>query len=300
MDCNDCQELFSEYLDRLMDAPQRHLLEKHLEECPACAEEWESFAAAVRWVRQMQFTAPAGTLEGIRQRIGSNHPEENLLRRFLTFLRFQDFSLPLPAAAATLAVALLAMLAVKHFAAGNLPIFQGQQRTAGNHLAQSVPAVQAGAKGYAAAYHIQAPPMYQQPGQDDAAFSDFGGILPLQQLGMQFVTAGGPAPTAFSMSPHAHPFYSMFATHLPPDVRILVNNLPLANRLQLSRQLMHNPAWSARHYGSDTILLHMDPCELKKLHGLLAGHNILIFPPDATDPAFGSPKKVLTVAVRLH
>ncbi len=305
MDCNNCQELFSEYLDRLMDEPQLLPFEKHLEECPGCAEEWESFAAAVSWVRQMQFAAPAGIMEGIRQKIAGGRPPGNtFVTRLLNFLRFQDFSLPLPAAAATLAVALLAMLAVKNFSPGNLPLFPSRQTPEKGNIAQSETTDRPGAAGYP----VSARSMYQRPDLNDAVYADQDGFLPMQQLGPQLVTTGNGsafvtdsalAPSVYSKEV-SRQFFSMLAGHMSPDVRIQVNNLPIDSRLHLSRQLLNNPAWEARHFGSDTILLQMDPCKLKKLHGLLAGQNILIIPPDATDTAFGSPKKVLNVAIRLR
>lgn len=307
MNCNNCQELFSDYLDRLMDEPQLQPFEKHLAECPECAEEWECFATAVNWVRQMQFTAPEGILQGIRQKIAGRHPKETFITRLFNFLRFHDFSLPIPVAAATLAVALLAMLAVKHFAAGNLPLFQSQQTAERGNIAQSVTADRTGAQRY----HVPPQSLYQPPGLSDATYSDFDNLLPLQQLETQFVTTDSESPVPFAADNGFAPFsrakrqnhrsfHSLLMGHLPPDVRILINNLPIDNRLQLSRQLLNNPAWSAQHFGSDTILLQMDPSKLNKLHGILAGQNILIMPPDATDAAFGSPKKVLTVAVRLR
>lgn len=310
MECNNCQELFSDYLDRLMDEPQLRLLEKHLEECPACAEEWECFTAAVNWVRRMQFTAPPEIMQGIRQKIAGDKPHEKLLSRLFNFLRFHDFSLPLPAAAATLAVALLAMLSIKYFTAGNLPHFHTPQVAEQENIGRSIQAD----RPDASLFHAQPPSMFQHPELSDAAYSDVDGVLPLQQFGPQFVTStAGPetpvlfatdngfAPSSHAAELSARQFYSMLTGHhLQPDVRIQVNNLPLASRLQLSRQLLNNPAWSAQHFGGDTILLQMDPYKLKKLHGLLAGHHILIIPPDATDTAFGSPKKVLTVAVRMR
>jgi len=310
MDCNKCQELFSDYIDRLIDESLLLHLEKHLEECPGCASEWESFAAAVAWVRKMQFMAPEGILQGIREKIGEDRSKESVITRLFNVLRFHDFSLPLPAAAATLAVALLTMLAVKHFSGGNLPLIQPQHSTNRGSIAQSEPSDRSGTERFAASYKVAPETMYRQPIPTAASFSDFDSLLPLQQLGMQFVTSGNPSTftdeKGLVFSPNSREqksqqqFFSLLHAHLPPDVKITVNNLPMDGRLRLSRTLLNNPAWSAQHYSSDTILLYMDPCKLKNLHNMLAGEDVLIVPPDAKDAAFGSPKNVLTVAVRMR
>ena len=310
MDCNNCQELFSEYLDRHIDESLLLHLEKHLAECPECAEEWESFTAAVAWVRQMQFTAPEGILQAVRQKIADERSNKNLLSRLLDFLRLHDFSLPLPAAAATLAVALLAMLAVKQFSGSDLPFYQPRQSADRNSVAQSATTERTGTLQYDVTTAVPPQPMYQQPEKTAASFSGFDNLLPLQQFGTQFVTATGRTtpftaentlmPSPSSRALNFRQFHSQILAHFPPDVGIMVNNLPLDSKLQLSRKLLNDPSWSAQLYNSDTILLYMDPRELKKLHNILADQAALVVPPDARDAAFGSPKKVLSVAVRLH
>ena len=141
--------------------------------------------------------------------------------------------------------------------------------------------------------------------------ADWDTSLPLRQLeDLRMVTAGNADPygalipvdqsPAFPGEISSYQYHSMVLGHFPPDVKILLNNISPADRLSLYRKLLNDRTWSAKMFNKNSFLLYVDPRELKKLNDLLAGYAPQISPPAASDSSFGSPKRVLTIALRLQ
>lgn len=305
MDCPDCQELFSEYADRTLEQSLLPPLEAHLEDCPQCAKEWQYFMATIKWLKNMNVPAPDGLLEGIHRKIGTNRQTLHPLTRLFNFFKQGDFSFSMPAAAATLATAAVVMLLVKNFAPPELLSYLGgpQQPAV---VAQSQPA-----DPQEPSYATPANTLRQQAQPQIPVFSlaDQDATPDLRQLGVRMVTTGN-ADLFGTYSPIDQPwlrgelssrqFHSLILGHFPPDVRISLGNISDADRLALCRKLLNGQPWSAKIYSKDNILLYISPYELKNLHGLLAGYSPEIYPPAAKDAFFGSPKRVLTVALQLR
>jgi hypothetical protein len=307
MNCSNCQELFSEYADRDLDGTLLLHLENHLETCPACAEEWRYFAVTISWLKEMHVAAPVDLLDGIHAKLKRSRQSVRPLTRLIRFFTSWDFSLSVPAAVVTLATAVIVMLLVKNFVDPTLlPLFGKPADHTG--IEQSHQKYRNTERRFASR-----PNSFRQPGQQQEVAvpsrSDLDPFFRLQPMDMRTVSteiidpfSTLSVPDQSSAIPDAlsiFQYHSMTLGHFPPDIRISLKDASPSERLTLYRKLLNDTSWSAKIFSHDTLFLYIDPCELKKLHSTLDGFISQVYPPAAQDPSFGSPKKVLTVAVRL-
>jgi len=123
MECNDYQGKFTAYRDQELAAVEQRQLEAHLAACPHCAKEWRLFTLTLDHVAALrQVQPPADLLPGIHAKLG----QPGLWFRLRDLCGHFDFSMSLPAAAATVAVA----MAVGLFFKTNLQPMTGSSQPA--------------------------------------------------------------------------------------------------------------------------------------------------------------------------
>jgi anti-sigma factor RsiW len=70
MDCSRVTELFSEYIDGVLDGETRRKVEEHLAVCPSCAEELEALRSCVSALTSLdRVEAPVDFFEKVHERI---------------------------------------------------------------------------------------------------------------------------------------------------------------------------------------------------------------------------------------
>lgn len=322
-DCPTCQQHFSDYLDQQLDPTTHEQLEQHLAACRQCLQEWEYFSTAVQRLRQTGMVPPpAGILSGVHRKLAALEPRPGLAGRFLLWLRETDFSLSLPTAAATVGIALVAMLIVRDFGNQNFS----------HHTPQTAVPEQTIAK---TSEPVDSQPVAVSRPRQETAFAprhDLADNTPVQPLSLdqhltelhwQFMADSSRyAPrdaritnVSTDSQPMArqsqsleesisnrnsffHTFFQIAAQR--PDVEITIKNGPQENRLALCRRLINSTDWMANVHDENTILLAVPPSKMAALNSLFNEQDVLFSPPVAREASFASPRKSLLVAVRLQ
>lgn len=102
-ECTEHQARFTPYLDRELAAPERQRLETHLAACPQCAGEWRLFTQTLGQVASLRHSPPPpDLLPGIHAKL--HRP--TFWTRIRDLFGQYDFSMSLPAATATVMVAM--------------------------------------------------------------------------------------------------------------------------------------------------------------------------------------------------
>lgn len=101
--CTQHQAQFTPYLDQELPPVERQQLEAHLASCPHCAEEWRFFTQTLGHVAELRRAQPpVDLLSGIQAKL--HRP--TFWHRLRTLFSQFDFSMSLPAATATVVVAM--------------------------------------------------------------------------------------------------------------------------------------------------------------------------------------------------
>lgn len=322
-DCTACQQLFSEYLDHQLDAIASAHLEHHLSACRECHAEWEYFTAAVSRLRQSgMIPPPSGILAGVHQKLAAQTSRQNVFTRMLHWLRHTDFSMSLPTAAGTVAIALVAMLIIRDFGGPTLSFRENTTPHPDYTIAKT-------------AAPITSQPAATASSQRETTRSnlnDLAEAAPIQTLSLdqhltelhwQFMAnsfryaprgaavinastgrnASGPKGQSFedalsTGNSFFHTFFQIAAQR--PDVEVSIRNCPEEARLSLCRKLINSTDWLANVRDENTILLSVPPSKMASLNTLLHNHDAQFTPPSAREASFVSPRNSLLVTVRLQ
>lgn len=102
-ECTEHQARFTPYLDQELAAADRQRFEAHRAACPHCAEEWRLFTRTLGHVAALRHgPPPPDLLPGIHAKLNRPAPWTRIRALFARY----DFSMSLPAAAATVMVAM--------------------------------------------------------------------------------------------------------------------------------------------------------------------------------------------------
>ncbi len=280
MDCQQCQERFSEYLDRRLTADDLRALEGHLAACAHCAGEYRLFAQAVALLRHLpQAECPAAVLAGVRASIHRQTWAARLLA-FLHRWHAKGFSFSTPAAVATVAVAVFAMLVIK----GMTPTPGGQRLTVPGSAANRI----AGSP---------ASPRRQLPaaGQPEVPRH----LAPIYAM---FASSLSPYTDSNIEVPEEAPASGQPVSLLGPrpDLAVTVHSRNRQERFNLCRRLMTDRRWQTRIIAPDALLVTLDPTDLHAFHHLFQGEEVAVYPPAAREPGYGQPKRRLAAVVVLR
>lgn len=283
MKCTDCQNLFTDYLSGEIRPETKQQVASHLASCDSCIREWDYFQKTVRLLEAVQPSpVPGALIPGIHEKL-DRREQAGPLSRLLLWLQETDFSMSLPAATATIAIAFLTMTLIKHFPMqqffpGETPqdaqsIAAGKQQ---DRAARPGPAVQA-----APAFKINSNEIHHvTTGKDlDPISSD---------------TPADMFASFLTQNPHAH----TTKRTVESDIMITVTPFSQGRYENLCQQILHNNSWQAKVYNDGLVLLDMAPNRLSELRHILTHHKTEFHPAGADRHAsFGAPRRTITVAI---
>jgi hypothetical protein len=113
MECSRINELFSEYLDEVLDDSTRRTVEEHLAACGSCAEELSELRSCLAALGSLDtVTAPGDFLEQVRERI--EREEQTSFLGWLKAKLFFPLRVKIPLEVAGLAMAALLVVFIYH------------------------------------------------------------------------------------------------------------------------------------------------------------------------------------------
>lgn len=123
-ECNEQQARFTPYLDQELALADRQRFEAHLAACPQCALEWRLFSQTIGQVANLRHNPPPpDLLPGIHAKLD----RPGFWTQIRDFFAQYDFSMSLPAATATVVVAMAVGLFFKMEFQPTTPATQTQQ-----------------------------------------------------------------------------------------------------------------------------------------------------------------------------
>ena len=298
MKCQDCQELFSLYLDGEIDQISRSGVDAHLSTCRQCGMEWRAFKNAVEFLRDMPMAqVPPGFLAGIRQKLEPQTPWQKI-KAFL--IRRGERQLAFATAFAMLVIG---------FATASLLQMMPYSPTGPDDQ----PAATVQTEQMADAGDGKGGPQDFYPGVPRLADYGGNGTPALPQLAMtagnrneqqvpvvDFVSTG---PTHSSSSYLDAPFNS-FPPHqqppaIKPDLQITIHPAPRAEQMAIVQQIVQSPLWRAELYDHNTLLLSVPADSFDQLLRICCAEKTSFSPEYARNSRYISMKRFLTVSVRL-
>jgi Putative zinc-finger len=70
MDCKDCKQLLSKFLDHELDHKQQQMMTNHIEDCPACAQSLESITEMVNMLHKIKaINPPVDFVKNVNKRL---------------------------------------------------------------------------------------------------------------------------------------------------------------------------------------------------------------------------------------
>lgn len=70
MDCKDCKQLLSKFLDHELDQKQQQMMTNHIEDCPACAQSLESITEMVNMLHKIKaINPPVDFVKNVNKRL---------------------------------------------------------------------------------------------------------------------------------------------------------------------------------------------------------------------------------------
>lgn len=276
MQCSQIQELFSGYADNELDSISVDQFKTHLASCDSCGHEWNAFERTVHFLRDMpREAAPADLLSGIHEKLN----KANLLQTWWNWLQNLDLSMSIPAATATVAVALVTAVLLKSY-------YLEPKNQDHNLHQQTIAAQDAG--------QIKNP-AYKR-------------ILPSNRFAVnspRMIPAHSSRTNEISNSLPANLFPNPALREpskgrIIPDMTLTVQAGDAENLTALHHTLMSAKNWQVQRYGNDQILILLKPGALSKLHQALAHNKLRVLGHDATFSSRDHLKNELTIAVRFQ
>ncbi|MBI4794019.1 MAG: zf-HC2 domain-containing protein [Deltaproteobacteria bacterium] len=311
MKCQDCQELFSLYLDGEIDPSSRSGVDAHLSTCRQCGMEWRAFKTTVAFLRDMpKAQVPPDFLAGIRQKIETQTPWQ----KFKTFLfRRGERQLAFATAFAMLVIgfataSLLQMMPYSPTGQDDQPAATVQtEQMARNDRAPehaALPADAGDAKGGPQDFYPGIPRLAEYAGNGAPAFPQLAmtaGARNEQHVPVvDFVSTG---PTHSSSSYLDEPFTSLSPHQQPPvikpDLQITIHPAPRAEQMAIVQQIVQSPLWRAELHDHNTLLLSVPANSFDQLLRICCAEKTSFSPEYARNSRYISMKRYLTVAVRL-
>ncbi|HET97652.1 MAG TPA: hypothetical protein ENN98_02955 [Desulfurivibrio alkaliphilus] len=264
MDCSRISSMFTADLDHELDQASRSAFDDHLGSCPACRRQRRLFRATVARVQSLEpLNPPLGILSGIQARLEQPAPAD-LFGRLAAYWRRLDFSVSLPTAVATVALAM-----VMAFLAKNEVFFQYQAAPE-----------QAAAVSAAAA-----------PGLERSR-------LPLHTtipaaIGRRELASQSP----FDTMP-THPPAIRVPVVQRPDVLMVLHAAPPELLSQLFRESAAFTAWRVDYPERELLLVELPSRDLAALREMLVPYPVAVSPVSALSPNYAAHKGRVRVAIR--
>ncbi|MBC8318411.1 MAG: zf-HC2 domain-containing protein [Desulfobulbaceae bacterium] len=308
MNCKDCQNCFSEYLDHTLDSHAISQVAGHLSLCPECTNEWQEFKKAINFIQNIPMEAvPAGFLTGIHEKLEAKSPLSRMLDWFSTT--------PVRLAAST-GFAVLFVGVVTAVVVQNIP-FENSVRTE-NRVALSDQKEETRATEPVIQLAENKPSSALQSSTDFypgvpllSEYEDTGGITfspytlaakPQRKTispEISFVSTG--SGHLNSSIQEMSPFSYTEKVPLPtPDAYLTLHPGSQAELSEFMHQIIHSSSWQIAAYNDSSLTLAIPVDNLAQLNQLCAQHKVSVTPPYVLGNAPGTPQKRILVAVQWH
>lgn len=280
MQCSQIQGFFSEYADHELDVTTANLLKHHLQSCNACKYEWEAFQQTIFFLHAIPaIEPPSDLLFTIHKKL--NKP--TLLQRWRDWLRNLDLSMSIPAATATVSIALVSALVFKHITLESHNHVPDKRETV---IAQSIPPVQQ--KIYRNVVTI--PRFTNSTTAQALATRSFRNIDKNHNMPQQLLAAHAAVPPNI-----------LSRRYITPDM--IITTLPTSseNLFTLFQYLQAKEEWQIYKYTKNQLLIKLQSHDLPELHQTLIDNNIkLLSRYRALSSHEASTKPELTVMIHLR
>lgn len=273
MKCSLVQQLFTEFDDGSLRAEIRPEFDNHIALCQECARALKDFQWTLRELHALGFVKPPpDLLPGIHAKLDKS----SLLDRLLERWKDLDFSVSLPAAVATIAIAMIAGFFVK-----NSPLME--QYLLDRQPVEQTRPLPPGQGAPGSVNRLASQPRAESPGLP--ALPAHRG---LQSAGYQ---PQAPAPSIMA-SPHHAPLLAL-------DMIVTDRTASPEQQNILFRDLLTAGAWQTQRLPSGILLIRLSPPQLPLLQEVLARHQVTITPSPEASTHLLHKNAMLNVAVRL-
>jgi hypothetical protein len=272
MGCTQIHELFTEFGDDTLDRQTRQEFQNHLTACPTCSSSLTEFQETIQELNALEFVQPPpDILSGIHARLAKT----SILDRLLGIWHDLDFSFSIPAAAATIAIAMVAGFLVK-----NSPLMENTMVDRPVRLSQSLPA-------------------------ENIARSSMTQLATTQRSG-----PGGlpilPAHRGLQQAGYPHKTLTPEELASAHGASLLTLDLIVTDRSEhpdqqniLFRDLLTEGEWQIQRLQKGLLLVRLSPQQLPHLYQILARHQVSVTPSVSASNHLLHKNSMLNVAVRL-
>jgi len=309
MNCTDCQNHFSEYLDHSLDSQSISQVADHLSVCPECTNEWLAFKKAISFIQNLPMNSvPPDFLMGIHEKLETKSPLSKILDWFSTT--------PVRLAAST-GLAVLFVGVVTAVVIQNIPIGtiktenrvalseQEKQNEVKEPLIQLATNKTAPAAQPANEFYPGVPLLSEYEDTGGITFSPYTLAAKPQRKTtspeISFVSTGsGQMNSSLNDVPFSQSKATSKAPYVVPDAYLTLHPSSQVELSEFMHQVIHSSAWQIASYDTKSLTLAIPSTNLEQLNRLCAGHKVSVVPPYVIGSHSGSPQKRLLVAIQWH
>lgn len=324
MNCQTCQNLFVDFLDRELAGHLENELQCHLKECDDCSRELYYLEKTVTVLKRIEVASPPPELlDNVMRAI----TRKTIWSRIASWLPQWDLAPAMPVAASVAVIVLLVMVLLRP--AGHLDQGTGQYVRTGNKSADVRPrdvavppdTVAVSSPAEKSALSVPAEPEQvslipavvgftdrQFEARRSVIFPALGGSS-LPNSGINFVTLGSnvPSPGYSPLKPSVD-FERLATSHsgsagsvrFSPDINATVYTSSVEEHAAIYHRLMDRTSWKTHAYENNLLLVFIHPEQLPAIQDILHSDKTVYVPASAGDANFFLPKKLMVVAVRLQ
>lgn len=284
MDCQSCQNNFSQYLDHDLDLDLTSQLSSHLASCPDCAEEWRMFQKTVQLLQHIPLeSAPADFLVGVQQKL---HPE-GFLSKLQKFFTISPGRL---ATSSGLALVMVGLISTAIFKGG----IQTEHSPTNNQIAgtSSKTALQ---QTNVIAANAPAPVDYY-PGVPQLPSYDNQGIFRPSSLITRLKQQNSP-PISYVSTGSGSGMRQEPISH-GPDLHITLQAKTRSEQMERIHQLIHASTGKVRALNNSNVLMTIPSTGIRQLQQLCGSHDAVCHSYSGHNNHYVPPKRHITVAVQ--
>jgi hypothetical protein len=300
MRCQDCQELFSLYLDGEIDQISRSRVDSHFDICPQCKMEWQAFKNSIEFLRNMPMASvPPDFLAGIHQKLEPRPPWQKVKGFFAgkgarKWAWSSAFAMLVIGLASASLIQLIPVSQTDQVAENSISTEQSSLLLAENE----------GGKGSQQDFYPGVPLLSQYEGKDSPAMQQFA-MIPRSTTdqhipAVDFVSTG----SGHTSSPYLDTPLTSFSSQqqaptIKPDLQITIHSAPRAEQMAIVQQIVQSPLWRSELYNHNTLLLSVPASSFDQLLQICCSEKTSFSPEYARNSHYISLKRFITVAIKL-
>lgn len=300
MRCQDCQELFSLYLDGEIDQISRSRVDSHFDICPLCKMEWQAFKNSIEFLRDMPMASvPPDFLAGIHQKL---EPRTSWQKVKEFFARKGSRKWALSTAFAMLVIGFATASLIQL-----IPVSQTDrvaENSLGTEQSSLLLAENEGGKGSQQDFYPGVPLLSQYEGKDSPPMQQFA-MIPRSKTEqhipvVDFVSTGSDHTSSPYLDTPLTSFSSQRQTPaIKPDLQITIHSAPRAEQMAIVQQIVQSPLWRSKLYNHNTLLLSVPAGSFDQLLQICCSEKTSFSPEYARNSHYISLKRFITVAIKL-